>query len=134
MYIVAYLTYLFITIGCTMWVGSTLRRNGRVFLIEAFHGDSDLADSVNALLVVGFYLVSFGFVALGLRTTEDLQTARQAIETVCDRLGVVLLGLGLMHFSNLYLFDHLRRRSRGRDRERLDRHHPEHAALGRVLD
>ena len=33
-------------------------RNGRVFLIDAFHGNVELADSVNHLLVIGFYLIN----------------------------------------------------------------------------
>jgi hypothetical protein len=134
MYIVAYLAYLTITIAVTLWVGMALRRNGRIFLVDAFHGDTELADSVNYLLVVGFYLVNLGFVALALRTSEDLQTARQAIELVCDKVGAALLVLGLMHFSNLYIFNRLRRRGHDRDRERLERRRPEHATLGRVLD
>jgi hypothetical protein len=39
-----------------------------VFFIDAFHGQEDLADSVNHLLVVGFYLINVGYVAFALRT------------------------------------------------------------------
>ena len=35
---------------------ASLHKNGRVFLVECFHENEDLADSVNHLLVVGFYL------------------------------------------------------------------------------
>jgi len=35
-------------------VAQTLRHNGRSFLIDAFHGNRELADSVNHLLVVAF--------------------------------------------------------------------------------
>jgi len=133
MYIVtAYLTYLLVTIAVTVWVGTALRRNGRIFLIDAFHGDSELADSVNYLLVVGFYLVNLGFVTLALRSTADLQNARQAIELISDKIGAALLVLGIMHFLNLYIFNRLRRR--GHDRDRLDRRRPEPAPIGRVLD
>jgi len=130
--VVTYLIYLAVTIAVTVWVGAALRRNGRVFLVDAFHGNSELADSVNYLLVVGFYLVNLGFVALALRSTADLQDTRQAIELVSDKIGAVLLVLGLMHFSNLYIFHRIRRR--GRDHERFDRRRPEPDAIGRVLD
>lgn len=111
MYIVAcYAAYLAISLAVTIWVAQTLRRNGRSFLIAAFHGDNDLADSVNHLLVVGFYLINTGYVALALRTYVQVQTTRAAIELVCDKLGAVLIVLGAMHFLNLYIFNRLRRR------------------------
>jgi hypothetical protein len=111
--IVSYVTYLAISLGVTVWVATTLSRNGRVFLIDAFHGNAALADSVNHLLVVGFYLINLGYVALALRTDAILPGARQAIELVCDKVGLVLLILGLMHFFNLYIFNRLRQRTAG---------------------
>jgi hypothetical protein len=53
---VTYLVYLAISIGLTVWVARTLHRNGRIFLVDVFRGNEALADSVNHLLVVGFYL------------------------------------------------------------------------------
>jgi len=140
MYIVAaYLTYLAVTVSVTVWVGFALRRNGRVFLIDAFQGDAELANSVNYLLVVGFYLVNTGFVALALRSNADLTSPRQAIELVCDKIGAALLVLGLMHFSNLYIFNRLRRRAREHPERRFGSvgdgvRRPETAPIGRVLD
>ncbi len=113
MYIViSYIAYMVISLAVTIWVATTLRRNGRVFLVDAFHGNSELADSVNHLLVVGFYLVNIGYVTLALHTYVTLDSTRAAIELVCDKIGVVLLVLGLMHFLNLYVFNRLRKRGR----------------------
>ena len=56
-----YLLYLAITAGFTIWVAKTLYKNGRAFLVEAFGGNEPIADSVNHLLVVGFYLINFGY-------------------------------------------------------------------------
>jgi len=111
MYIVAcYIAYLAVSLAVTIWVAQTLRRNGRSFLIDAFQGNRELADSVNHLLVVGFYLINVGYVALALRTGDSVSTVRSAIELVCDKLGVVLMVLGVMHFFNLYVFNRLRKR------------------------
>ncbi|WP_419805174.1 hypothetical protein [Terriglobus sp.] len=46
---VCYFSYLVISIAVTVWVARTLHRSGRVFLVDAFHGDDALADSVNSL-------------------------------------------------------------------------------------
>ena len=115
MYIVGcYLTYLALSLAVTIWVAKTLHRNGRLFLVQAFQGDTGLADSVNHLLVVGFYLVNVGYVALALGTADTPVNLRQSIELVSNKLGVVLIVLGLMHFFNLFVFSRIRARSRAR--------------------
>jgi hypothetical protein len=113
MYIVGcYMSYLLISLAVTVWVARTLHKNGRVFLVDAFHGNAELADSVNHLLVVGFYLINIGYVTLALRTYGTLDTLRGAIELVSDKIGIVLLVLGGMHFFNLFIFSRMRKRSR----------------------
>ena len=76
-----------------------------------------VADSVNHLLVVGFYLINAGYVTLALSTQAKVEDARQAIELFSDKIGVVLLVLGLMHFFNLYVFNRLR--IRGQENRQL---------------
>jgi len=107
----AYFAYLAISLTVTVWVARTLHRRGRIFLVDAFQGQVELADSVNHLLVVGFYLINVGYVAVALKTTENPVNLRQAIELASDKLELVLLVLGLMHFFNLYVFSRVRRRA-----------------------
>ena len=107
---ICYAVYLAISLAATVWVARTLHRNGRVFLVDAFHGKTELADSVNHLLVVGFYLINIGYVTLALRTGATLANARAAIELICDKIGVVLLVLGIMHFFNFFVFNAMRKR------------------------
>ena len=64
---------------------------------------------MNHLLVVGFYLINVGYVALALRTSAQVSSVRDSIGLVCDKIGLVLLVLGAMHFFNLYIFNRLRR-------------------------
>ena len=111
MYIVeSYLLYLAISVAVTVWVATTLYRNGRVFLVDAFGGNEKLADSVNHLLVVGFCLINVGFVTSVLKTQDQLDTMRSAVEMVSGKIGFVLLILGIMHFFNLYVFSRIRKR------------------------
>ena len=106
-----YFSYLAISIGLTIWVARTLHRNGRVFLVDAFKGNQELADSVNHLLVVGFYLVNIGYIALALKTDSPMATFRQIIELESVKIGVVLLILGGMHFFNILVFARMRNRA-----------------------
>ena len=115
MYIVwSYSIYLVISLVVTVWVATTLHRNGRIFLIDAFGGNANLADSVNHLLVVGFYLINVGFVALALKSNQIPVNTQQSIELLSDKLGWVLLILGCMHFFNLYVFSRIRKRGTSR--------------------
>lgn len=103
-----YLVYLVLSIALTIWVAQTLYKNGRVFLIDVFRGNETLADSVNHLLVVGFYLLNLGYVSLEMKIDSDVLNARQGIEALAGKMGVVLLVLGGMHFLNLALFSRIR--------------------------
>ena len=104
-----YAIYLVLSIVLTVWVAKTLHHHGRVFLVTAFHGDEKLADSVNHLLVVGFYLMNLGWVTLALRSEKMLASVGDVFEVLSAKLGVVLLILGVMHFFNIYVFNRMRK-------------------------
>jgi hypothetical protein len=109
--VVAYLVYLLISVNLTIWVARTLHKRGAIFLVDAFQGNTELAASINHLLVVGFYLINIGFVSLALRSNAYIATPRAAIEMLADKLGWVLLILGGMHFFNLLVFSRIRSRA-----------------------
>jgi hypothetical protein len=106
----AYLLYLPIALAMTIWVARTLHRNGRVFLVAAFRGNEAMGDSVNHLLVVGFYLINVGFITTALRYGTKPADFEGMLEFLSTKLGVVLLVLGAMHFFNLFNFDKMRRK------------------------
>ena len=108
--VVTYAIYLLVAIPLTVWVARTLHKNGRIFLVDCFGGNEELADSVNHLLVVGFYLVNIGFVTLYLKIADEVVAVRGVFEALSGKLGVVLLVLGAMHFFNIYLFTRTRKR------------------------
>jgi hypothetical protein len=111
--VVTYIVYLLISVNLTIWVARTLHKRGAIFLVDAFHGNQELAASVNHLLVVGFYLINIGFVSLALKSDAHIVTSRAAIELLSDKLGWVLLILGGMHFFNLFVFSRIRSRAHG---------------------
>jgi hypothetical protein len=113
--VTTYLVYLALSIALTVWVAQTLHKNGRVFLLDVFQGRADLADSVNHLLVVGFYLVNLGFVSWTLKVGYSIPDARASIEALSVKIGLVLLVLGLMHFFNLLVFSSMRSNARRRE-------------------
>jgi hypothetical protein len=106
-----YIVYIALSVPLTIWVAQTLHKNGRVFLIDSFRGNERLADSVNHLLVVGFYLINIGYVALALKERIAPTDVREVFETISRKIGVVMLVLGAMHFFNIFVFSKMRRRA-----------------------
>ena len=106
----SYIIYLIVSVILTIWVAHTLHRRGRVFLIDAFHGNETVADSVNHLLVVGFYLINIGYVTLALKYGDKPRTTQEAIEFLSTKVGLVLVVLGVMHFFNVFNFAKMRRK------------------------
>src|SRR5882762_7238002 len=111
--LVDYVVYLGASVALTVWVGNTLYRNGRLFLVSVFK-ETGLADSVNHLLVVGFYLVNLGAAAILINAGGAPATFPDMIQETVTRIGVVLLVLGTMHFFNMFVLHMLRRPLRQR--------------------
>jgi|SRR5436190_13940257 len=108
--VTTYIAYLAISVCLTVWVARTLHKNGRIFLVDSFLGNEGLADSVNHLLVVGFYLINIGYVTLALKYNAAAANPQEALETLSTKIGLVLLVLGAMHFFNLLVFSRMRKR------------------------
>ena len=109
--VLTYCIYLPVTIILTVWVARTLFVNGRIFLVEIFHQDHTLADSVNKLLLVGFYLINIGYAVYTLRIVDSIETTHAVIETLSMKIGWIILILGAMHFFNLFILFNLRKRA-----------------------
>jgi len=109
--LILYACYLVITITLTIWVARTLFRNGKVFLIDIFHGNDDLAQAVNNLLLVGFYLVNIGYAIYTLRIVDQVDSTRIMVELLSLKIGAIILILGCMHFLNMFVFFRLRKRA-----------------------
>jgi len=109
---VTYSIYLVLSVLLTIWVGSTLFRHGRIFLIEIFHGSTELADAVNKLFLVGFYLVNIGFAVFALKTSQQVSDTKELIELLSVKVGGIILLLGGMHFFNLLILFNLRKKAK----------------------
>jgi hypothetical protein len=103
--IVTELLYFVISGALVAAVGQVLSRSGRAFL-------SDLADAArpaSRLLVVTFYLLSMGFVALTAPSWSQATSPARAAGLLTGKLGVLLLVLGVLHVASTVVFARLRR-------------------------
>ena len=110
--VLAYLVYLPVALGLTLYVARTLFRNARVFMLDIFRGKEDIADSTNRLFEVGFYLLNMGFALKILEFHRSLDSNQELVEALADKVGGFAIYLGVMLFLNMYLFFRGRRKSR----------------------
>ena len=95
-----YLAYIFVSLGITIWVGRTLNRNGRIFLLENYADKPQLADAINQMLLVGFYLINIGYIAYTMRIRGSGPTDwAHSLEFLSTKIGAMAIVLGAMHFG-----------------------------------
>ena len=104
---VVYVAYAAVAIALTAFLARTLFRNGGVFLKDIFGDREGLAEAVNWLLVVGFYMFNLGYALFSLRAGRGLD-AFAATQFFVNRVGALLLVLAIMHFANVLVFWRIR--------------------------
>jgi hypothetical protein len=117
--VAAYLIYLPIALLLTWYVARTLFRNGLVFMRDIFFGREEIAVATNALFRIGFYLLNMGFALYILRINDAVVNTQDTIETLSTKVGGFSIYLGVILFSNLYLFFRGKRISRQKHDARL---------------
>ena len=110
--IIAYFIYLPIVLALTWYVAHTLFQNGKVFMLDIFHGKEEIALSTNKLFEVGFYLFNIGFALYYLRIWHTIEHLQGLVEVLSQKIGGFAIYLGLMLFFNLYMFFRGRKASR----------------------
>lgn len=108
--ILVYVVYAVVAIAMTAILARTLFRAGAVFLDDVFEDKPKLAEAVNRLLVVGFYMLNLGY-ALFILRAEQQNTAFDAVAFLVQRLSILLITLGVIHFINVLVFWRIRQRA-----------------------
>lgn len=105
-----YVVYFLASVALTVMLAVVLNRNGRTFLRDVFPDKEELADAINQLLTIGFFMLNLGYAFLILRA-EPTRTTEQAVNFLANRLGLLLVSLAALHFVNLAVFAAIRRRA-----------------------
>jgi hypothetical protein len=98
--IIAYLVYLLITAVITIKVGWICYRNGIHFIYGELH-DMALSQTVNKLLLTGYYLVNLGYVSLMLYHWKKVGGIVDLVESISYKTGSIVLFLGGLHGINM---------------------------------
>lgn len=108
----AYIIYLFVTYLITVNVGLIFYRNGRHYILELMNGDTVITDSINKILLIGYYLLNLGYAALMITTWELISSYTQLLSTVVIMVGRILLTLAIVHFFNMTAIYLMRKRNK----------------------
>ena len=105
-----YAVYVATSVVLTVALAITLFRNGRTFLRDVFEDRPEMADALNRLLVVGFFMLNAGYALLIFRG-DDQAAIRRPADFAMSRIGLLLVTLGLIHFVNMAVFWKIRHRA-----------------------
>jgi len=98
-----YLIYLPIAVIMTILVARTLFKNSKIFMLDIFHGRTEIAFATNRLFEIGFYLLNIGAALLILKTYH-ISNYQEMIEALSSKIGGFSIYLGVILFLNLLLF------------------------------
>lgn len=98
-----YLIYLPIAVIMTVLVARTLFKNSKIFMMDIFHGRTEIALATNRLFEIGFYLLNIGAALLILKTYH-INNYQEMIEALSSKIGGFSIYLGVILFLNLLLF------------------------------
>jgi peptidoglycan/LPS O-acetylase OafA/YrhL len=102
------LLYTAISLALVHMVGQTLSRNSRAFLPQK-PGQDGMAEAVTRVLVVAYYLLALGFIALTMPTWSHVPSPGRAMELLSVQIGILLLVLGGLHLAGTAVLARLRR-------------------------
>lgn len=99
--LIAYAIYTLITAFIVLRVGWVFYTNGAHYLYEVFENDRPLADRLNMMLLLGYYLINLGYVAVSIGFWPTITGAVELIELLAQRTAFITLGLAVMHYMNM---------------------------------
>ncbi len=86
----------------TVRIGLIFFRNG-IHYLRAVLSDPQLCTSVNNLLLSCYYLVNLGYITMIIWLWERIYSLQGLVESLCEKMGFIILSLGLLHFMNMFI-------------------------------
>lgn len=96
-----YIVFIALMVFLIVYVGQYFYANGRVFLVSLLRGNLQLADSINRLLLTGYWLVNIGYAFLKLRSWQKLSSLADWLASLSGNMAALILLLALLHYLNM---------------------------------
>jgi hypothetical protein len=99
--IAAYIIFLTLIILIIVYVGRYFYSNGRIFIVSLFRGNEVLADRINNLLLIGYYLLNIGYAFLKLKQWSKIYNLGTLLSSLASNIGILIFILALIHYGNM---------------------------------
>lgn len=96
-----YLIFFTLVVFITVKVGWTFYTNGEHFICDLIPEDLHLAQSINKILLVGYYLLNIGYAATVISMWDRVLSIQDLISSISSKAGFIIIGLGIIHYSNI---------------------------------
>lgn len=97
----AYIIYLSLMVFLIVYVGRYFYTNGRIFIISLFNDNVQLADQVNKLLLIAYYLFNIGYAFLKLSDWEKISSMEALLGSLTTNMATLILILAVTHYFNM---------------------------------
>ena len=103
----AYVIYLILMIYIILYVGRYFYTNGRVFIISLLNNNVELADHLNKLLLLAYYLFNIGYTFIKLKYWQRVYNIDSLFSSLSTNMAVLILILALTHYFNMLVIYYL---------------------------
>lgn len=97
-----YLIYLLLSVGATIGAARTLKKCGLIVLKRVFNEDLSLAQALNNMLAIGFYLLCIGFILSSIKISIAPKCLADMFEILGLKVGKISTILGALLLFNVY--------------------------------
>ncbi len=106
--IISYTIYFLITVPVIVLVGWKCYTIGRIYLLDLFT-DIQICNSVNRILLIGYYLMNIGYVTFSLSEGLETATPESFVVSMLTKIATTLLLIAVMHYINIFLLAYFRK-------------------------
>ena len=98
-----YIVFIALVSFIIIYVGRYFYTNGRVFIVSLLHDNVPLADNINRLLLVGYYLVNIGYAFIKLKQWTKIDAVATWFSSLATNMATLILILALLHYMNMLI-------------------------------
>lgn len=110
--ILSYIIYVMLSIYIIVWVGKMFHKNGRIFIVSLFNGQTETADTTNNILLVAYYLFNIGYAVIQFSYWQQISNTATMIYSITYKSGILILLLALLHYNNMFIIYILSRKKK----------------------
>jgi len=104
----SYAIYFLITVPVIVLVGWKCSTIGKIYLLDLFT-DIQICNSVNRILLIGYYLMNIGYVTFSLSEGINTGTSELFVVSILTKIAATLLLIAVMHYINIFLLAYFRK-------------------------